>query len=97
MNETHCATAPARLPVILMQYRNEHYEPIYAYVRVMGNKAELLKEAAEGEGFNTSALGRVVASGRGEPPEEIQAIIAARYDCFCRYQRKGKQQRPAMV
>lgn len=83
----HVSAQASRPQVVLMQYRNDRYEPIYAYVRMEGDKAELLRQAAEG-GFEPTGLGRVVASGRGEPSEEIRAIIAARYDCFCRYVRQ---------
>jgi hypothetical protein len=67
--------------VILMQGKNVFGDIIYCYVKVgLAELKRLQAELGTNNGqFNPSDYGTIIASGKGDPPEEVRAEIAVTY------------------
>lgn len=63
--------------VLLLKGKNAEGEDIYAYLRLpLGRVNELQAVLAGNQHFMPSDFGTVLAAGRGEPSEEVQAAMA---------------------
>lgn len=66
--------------VILMQGKNTFGDRIYSYLKItLGDLKRMQAAVQQGNPFNPSDFGSVVAAGKGEPPEEVKAEIAGMY------------------
>ncbi len=66
--------------VLLLFGKNSFGDKIYSYVKINLPSLPNLKTAIlAGKGFNPSDFGEVIAAGKGEPPSEVRAEIAATY------------------
>lgn len=66
--------------VILSKGNNLLGQPIYAYIKFpMSNFNKLRDAMIKGENFKPSDYGHVLASGKGEPPEELKNEMRVKY------------------
>lgn len=66
--------------VILMQGKNTFGDRIYAYLKItLGDIKRMQVALQQGETFNPSDFGTVLAAGKGEPPPEIRSEISSLY------------------
>lgn len=66
--------------VLLLFGKNSFGDRIYSFVKINLPHIQTLKNAIKsGKGFNPSDFGEVIAAGKGEPPSEVRAEIAASY------------------
>lgn len=66
--------------VILMQGKNTFGDRIYSYLKVTLNDLKRMQfNASEGNPFNPSDYGTVIAAGQGEPTAEIKQEIESNY------------------
>ena len=66
--------------VILLRGKNVFGDMIYCYLKITFGEITRLQEAVDAPGtFNISDFGSVIAAGKGEPPEDVQAEIALAY------------------
>ncbi len=67
--------------VLLYQNFNTRGEKVYAYLQISGAKMRELKKAmTTGRPYNLRNYGAVIASGFGDPTEEIKQKIAQEFD-----------------
>lgn len=66
--------------VILLRGKNVFGDMIYCYLKVTFGDLNRLQEALDSPNtFNISDYGTVIAAGRGEPTDEVQAEVALAY------------------
>lgn len=66
--------------VLLLYGKNTFGDKIYSYIKInLPNLPSLKTAIKSGKGFNPSDFGEVIAAGKGEPPNEVRAEIAAMY------------------
>jgi hypothetical protein len=66
--------------VILLQGKNVFGDMIYCYVKVSLPNIEKLQAALQNNPkFTPSDFGEVIAAGKGDPPPEVRAELAATY------------------
>lgn len=66
--------------VILFRGKNAFGDLIYCYLKISFGDMEKLQVAIDAPGtFNISDYGSVIAAGKGEPPDEVKAEVAAAY------------------
>lgn len=66
--------------VVLLQGKNIFNDMIYCYIKVSLPNIKKLQAALTSENpFNPSDFGTLIASGKGQPPEEVRAEIALTY------------------
>lgn len=69
--------------IVLLQGKNGFGDLIYCYLKVAFPNLDGLKAALQSTGnFNASDYGTIVASGRGDPPDEVRKEIATLYPMF---------------
>ena len=66
--------------VVLLRGKNSFGDLIFSYVKIVLSNIERLQSSVQNHtAFTPSDFGEVIAAGRGEPSEELQAEIAAQY------------------
>ena len=66
--------------VIAMAGQDASGEPVFAFVEITVRKMKEMREKQRNEeSFDPSDFGKVVASGKGEPSDEVKAKLAAEY------------------
>ncbi len=66
--------------VILLRGKNVFGDLIYCYLKITFADIDKLQAAIEGSTtFNISDFGSVIAAGKGEPTDEVQAEVAMAY------------------
>ena len=67
--------------VILLQGNNLFGDLVYSYLQLRGqNLKDMFAKMQTGENFKPSDFGTVIAAGRGDPPPEVRAEMAATYN-----------------
>lgn len=66
--------------VLLLRGKNTFGDRIYSYLKISSADLRRMQEAlAQGQTFNPSDFGTVVAAGQGEPPAEVKQEIESTY------------------
>ena len=78
--------------VLLMRGKNTFGDRIYSYLKVSAGDLNRMQTAiSQGETFNPSDYGTVVAAGQGEPSAEVKQEIESTYKVLT----AGHEQQPA--
>jgi hypothetical protein len=69
--------------VLLLKGKNTFGDFVYCYLKITAGDIKKLEAAMSGENgggeFNIHDFGTVLAAGRGDPPSDVRAEIAAAY------------------
>ena len=67
--------------IVLLQGTNLYGDPVYSYVKLTGkSRKEMFAKMRTGENFRPVDFGTIVASGSGEPPEDVREKMKKEYD-----------------
>ena len=75
------ATPPDKETVILLNGKNPFGDRVYAYILLtFASYEQLLADLKAGKKFVPSEYGEVLAAGKGNPPDDLAAEMATKYD-----------------
>ncbi len=80
LNRSERMLAEKTVCVLLVRGESPEGTPIYAYLAVRADRLSEFMIAQQGESFSPEDYGVIIASGEGEPDDEVRARMEGEYN-----------------